>query len=478
MRLTATMDITIPPHSLKKFTAAVTCLGKVGRDLYWSFDPMDGLTLSSLNEAKSAFCKFHFEPGFFQRCSAPQGAGNAAPGTASTAGSDDEDGCGCRYVCRVPVRSVHSILRRRGGVCQLRVRSEGQDGEGNHFGLSNRRRRDKSREDDPEGCDDYSDGEENNGRSSSRRRRKRRKQEKKKKARAQDESDRGTRSQAGDPNSMSSNTDKMMLSFEFFIERPQKAAEGDAATSNPSAGGGGGGGGGVFKVLHKVGVTDANGITLSASIHQSSRSEIFCKPKLWLRLLDPLRKTAEVALTIDDGLRVVTATSFHPGEIRQMAAAGGETGANAVLQAAAARNALLKTETSTSVEEFVEYDFRNNRGKKRKKRRGNGDGEEDDEEGAADESDRPPVDVDEKVILVFSIKEAKAMLQYCSQTSSNYDDDGVALTFHWGGRPICFEAEGDHFVGEMVLATLHHDSISSNITVGDGNRRMSREAGD
>ncbi|EJK72725.1 hypothetical protein THAOC_05711, partial [Thalassiosira oceanica] len=375
------MDITIPPHSLKKFTAAVTCLGKVGRDLYWSFDPMDGLTLSSLNEAKSAFCKFHFEPGFFQRCSAPQGAGNATAGTASTAGSDEEDGC--RYVCRVPVRSVHSILRRRSGVCQLRVRSEGQDDEGNHFGLSNRKRRNR---DDEHPGDDYSDGEENNGRSSSRRRRKRRKQERKKKARAQDEHD------TAYPNSISSNTDKMMLSFEFFIERPQKATEGDAATSNPSAGGSGGGGG-VFKVLHKVGVTDANGITLSASIHQSSRSEIFCKPKLWLRLLDPLRKTAEVALTIDDGLRVVTATSFHPGEIRQMAAAaggGGETGANAVLQAAAARNALLKTETSTSVEEFVEYDFRSNRGKKRKKRRGNGDGEVEDEEGAADESDRPP----------------------------------------------------------------------------------------
>ena len=468
------MDITIPPHSLKKFTAAVTCLGKVGRDLYWSFDPMDGLTLSSLNEAKSAFCKFHFEPGFFQRCSAPQGVGNATTGTVSTADSDDEDAC--RYVCRVPVRSVHSILRRRSGVCQLRVRSEGQDDEGNHFGLSNRKRG-KSRDDDP--GDDHSDGEENNGRSSSRRLRKRRKQEKKKKARAQDESDKGTRTQGGYPDSISNDTDKMMLSFEFFIERPQKAAEGEAATSNPSAGGSGGGGG-VFKVLHKVGVTDANGITLSASIHQSSRSEIFCKPKLWLRLLDPLRKTAEVALTIDDSLRVVTATSFHPGEVRQMAAAGGggETGANAVLQAAAARNALLKTETSTSVEEFVEYDFRSNRGKKRRKRRGGGDGEEDDEEGATDESDRPPADVDEKVILVFSLKEAKAMLQYCSQTSTNYDDDGVALTFHWGGRPICFEAEGDHFIGEMVLATLHHDSISSNITVGDGNRRMSREAGD
>ena len=42
-------------HNLKRFAASVTCLGKIGKDLYLSFDPLDGLTLSSLNEAKSAF---------------------------------------------------------------------------------------------------------------------------------------------------------------------------------------------------------------------------------------------------------------------------------------------------------------------------------------------------------------------------------------------------------------------------------------
>ena len=99
--------------------------------------------------------------------------------------------------------------------------------------------------------------------------------------------------------------------------------------------------------MHKVGVTDANGITLSASVAQRrTRSEIVSPPKLWLRLLDPLRRTAEVALTVDDALNVVTATSFHPGEVAQ---GGGAD--NAVLQAAAARNAVLRTETSTGVEE-------------------------------------------------------------------------------------------------------------------------------
>ena len=46
------MDITIPPHNLKRFSASITCLGKIGKDLYLSFDEMSGLTLSSLNDAK------------------------------------------------------------------------------------------------------------------------------------------------------------------------------------------------------------------------------------------------------------------------------------------------------------------------------------------------------------------------------------------------------------------------------------------
>ena len=48
------------------------------------------------------------------------------------------------------------------------------------------------------------------------------------------------------------------------------------------------------------------------------------------------------------------------------------------------------------------------------------------------------------------------------------DDDGVVLSFHWGGRPIVLETAGDYFTAELVLATLHHGMIASNITVGGG----------
>ncbi len=63
----------------------------------------------------------------------------------------------------------------------------------------------------------------------------------------------------------------------------------------------------------------------------------------------------------------------------------------------------------------------------------------------------------------------QAMLQYCAQANypSSYDDDeGVVFSFHWGGRPIVIETVGDYSSAELVLATLHHGMIASNITVG------------
>jgi hypothetical protein len=38
----------------------------MGKDLYIKFDPLKGLTLRALNDAKSAFTSFHFEPTCFE----------------------------------------------------------------------------------------------------------------------------------------------------------------------------------------------------------------------------------------------------------------------------------------------------------------------------------------------------------------------------------------------------------------------------
>lgn len=486
------MDITIPPHNLKRFTAAITCLGKIGKDLYVSFDPLDGLILSSLNEAKSAFGKFHFDPTFFDRCSAPPVVSTAASsavslrrrGNSNDSEDEDEDEFydSSRYVCRVPVRSVHAILRPRKGVCSLRIRSEGMDDEGNHFGLNRKRKRRRNNQKQKHrgggGDNDDDEREQQQQRPYSVRRNRKKRRSNKRNHNNNDNGD------TENTDGLGNNNDKMMLSFEFIIEHITKNNQ----NGSNSGSSGYGGGNGTFRVIHKVGVTDANGITLSASTRKRDRSEIVSPPKLWLRLLDPLRRTAEVALTIDDELKVVTATSFHPGEIQQQQQQQNSTEDNAVLQAAAAKAAVLKTETSTGTEEFDEYDFRNNRGRKknRKKKRRNGGGGRDDDDNDDDtddeneedeerESEIPPPDVNQKVILVFSIKEAKAMLQYCAQTNSTFHDDGDALSiisFHWGGKPIVIETDGDSFSGELVLATLHHGMITSNITVG-GNRRES-----
>ncbi len=492
------MDITISPYNLKRFAASITCLGKIGKDLYLSFDPLDGLTLSSLNEAKSAFSKFHFEPGFFEKCGGGAAAADGAPGDidggrgggprrncraanksaprdnhSSSDNSNstnhrtnddnnydnDKDGeddnvveDDARYVCRVPVRSVHSILRPRKGVISLRIRSEGMDGDGHFFGLNRKKQgkgddgggsgkgRDRhghhrcgggSRSRSRDAVEDEDEDEDNlNGRRQECRRRgeapssaftsreRSRSRRRRKQNNSNDDNDNDD-----DVNGISHNTEKMMLSFEYYIECLTSNKDMNSnhhhnhhksfnSTSRDV-------GGGTFRVVHKVGVTDCNAISVSESIAQRrTRSEIISHPRLWLRLIDPLRRTPEMALTIDDKLKVVTATSFHPMEVQS----GGNN--NAILQAAVARNAVLKTETSMGADEFDEFDFRTNRGKKRKKRkdtsRNEGTADSDDNESGdiageeetnddkeGEERDRPPLDVNQKVILVFSIKEAK-----------------------------------------------------------------------
>ena len=401
----------------------------------------------------------------------------------------------------MPIRSVSSVLRSRKGVLSLQLRSEGADDHGNLFGM--RRARKKASEDresrrggrrtndcgntthcnrnDNDDDNEEEDEDENNEERGRRRRRggslSARERSRSRNARRREMRSRSTKDDENEEDGSSSkrNVDKMMLSFEYHIEIPNKY---DTTTTTTTGGypnnNNNNSGGGRYSIVHRVGVTDANGISLSTSIaRQRTRSEIVSHPRLFLRLLDPLRRTAEVALTIDDTLKVVTATSFHPNEL------GGSGGSNTILQANAARNAVLKTETSTGAEEFDEYDFRSNRGKKMKKKAkqvspNEGGSDNDDDDGCDNEGDdAPPLDVNQKVILVFSIKEAKAMLQYCAQTynSSSYhddDDDGVVLSFHWGGRPIVIETAGDYFTAELVLATLHHGMIASNIAGGGG----------
>mmetsp|Transcript_25579 Transcript_25579/g.59409 ORF Transcript_25579/g.59409 Transcript_25579/m.59409 type:complete len:139 (-) Transcript_25579:32-448(-) len=109
---------------------------------------------------------------------------------------------------------------------------------------------------------------------------------------------------------------------------------------------------------------------------------------------------------------------------------------NAVLQASAA--SILKTETSIGADEFQEFEFF----------------------GTRQEEDDSPENVNNEVALVFSIREPKAMLQFCAQTRLE-EDLLVSMFFHWGGKPIIFETESSTFRAELVMATLDHKLLGS-----------------
>lgn len=126
-------------------------------------------------------------------------------------------------------------------------------------------------------------------------------------------------------------------------------------------------------------------------------------------------------------MQIVTATSFHHGDVNVTS--------NALLSASTA--SLLKTETCISAEELEEYDFRDDRNT-------------DEKEGIP-----PPTNVNEEVALVFLGKESKAMLQFCSQAVLN-EELRVAITFHWGGKPVLLETKGPSFSAELIMATLDH----------------------
>jgi hypothetical protein len=119
------MDCVIPSHSIRTFCAAISCLSKIGKDLYVEFSPLDGLVTKSLNDAKSSYCIFSWQPSFFERCSAP-------PTTAGRkrALTDDTE---IKYTCRIPLRALTAVVKQRRGVQSLRIRNETS---GDHLYLS------------------------------------------------------------------------------------------------------------------------------------------------------------------------------------------------------------------------------------------------------------------------------------------------------------------------------------------------------
>lgn len=330
------MDCVIPGHSVRPFCASIGCLSRIGKDLYLAFDPIDGLALRSLNDAKSAYALFRFEPAFFERCTAPVIVNPVTPDSrkrdrnrssqSQTQGGSQE----ASFSCRATLRALAAVVRPRKNVASLRVRSE-------------------------------------------------------------------------------TSASALYLSFEFHLQKSQDA---------------------ILTVVHRIKVADANGV--SAVAPKDDCSEIVASPKVLLRLLEPLKRTAEVSLIVQSDARTVSAASFHHTDTLAGGQDGSSTNTNAILQASTA--SFLKTETAIGCDEFEEYFFREDRD--------------------ADDDNMPEL-VNKEANLVFPVKEAKAVLQFCSQ--SHLDQElRVSLSFHWGGRPIIIESPADSFSVQLVLATVDH----------------------
>ena len=324
-------------------------MSRIGKDLYLEFDVVEGLSLRTINDGKSAFASFRFESSFFERCTAPPQPRNNTNkrrrrNTQDTNASSQEDED--RFSCRVSLRALAAVVKPRKGVAGLRIKSE-------------------------------------------------------------------------------IISDAFFLSFEFQIQHQ------DA----------------LMTVVHRMKVADATGVTPVAPTEDAS--EIRGSPKVLLRLLEPLKNTNQAALVIRHDAQCVSASSFHHTDTSAMANASASQ--NAVLQATHA--SILKTETAVGCDDFFEFDFHQNRGREE-------DGEERDE--------NMPDDVNSEVILVFSIKEAKSMLQYCAQSHLDHELD-VTLYFHWGGRPLVLDATGESLSARLVLATLDHELLKPLHGAQDGN---------
>lgn len=237
----------------------------------------------------------------------------------------------------------------------------------------------------------------------------------------------------------------------------------------------------ILNVIHKVGI--ANEVSCQRAIisDRDDASVLIASPTVWLRLLEPviIQKSNEVAIAIrrrrsttdKDGdpntiVSSVSATSFHyrTDTTQRNGNGNGNGGVSAI----------VKSETTIGSDELDKFDFISDR----------------------IIADHMPNSVNEEVVLVFCLREAKAMLQFCSiaaASSSNNDNNkpqlSVSLSFHWGGKPLLIETimtstddndnyyNHDHnqtntnmntiptYTASLVLATLDHHLLTSERTM-------------
>ena len=354
------MDCIVPGHSVKPFCAAISCLTRVGKEIYFEFDPIDGLTIRALNDSKSAFCSFQFDPTYFLRCTLACFTSTASSNDDDNDnGQDEDDGDGHRsrqpkrqrtnksnnnnnndntnddrWCVRISIKALAAILRPRKQVSSLQIVTVGD-------------------------C----------------------------------------------------------LAFEFSMQRAN---------------------GIIVKVNHQVGVANASSVAAVATT--TGASELVVSPAVLMPMLEPLRRAAEIALLVNENHKHVSSATvahddFSSNNNGNKEGGGTGTGTSAL---SGATQASLKTETSIRYDELVSLDYISH-------------------PDVEDENDPfpPPHNLQDQVVLVFSLKEFKAVLNHCANAHTDIELD-VTISFFWGGKPLVVKAKGEGFSTELVLATLDH----------------------
>jgi hypothetical protein len=193
-----------------------------------------------------------------------------------------------------------------------------------------------------------------------------------------------------------------LLSFEFQMQRPT---------------------GVIVRLVHRVGFAPAQSVAAVASTE--SATELVVQPQVLLTMLEPLKRTTEIALLVNETHKLVSSVTFAHDDIAQ------ESPSNL-----AAKQNCLKTETSINYDELIELEYVSHP-----------------DESFQHDPVPPPEDLAEQVVLVFTLKEFKSMLQFCAQA---VDQPQVHLYFYWGGKPLVVKTGAEGFSGQLVMATLDH----------------------
>eukprot|EP00934_Nitzschia_sp_Nitz4_P001161 Nitzschia sp. Nitz4//scaffold253_size28098//7836//8903//NITZ4_008140-RA/size28098-processed-gene-0.29-mRNA-1//-1//CDS//3329544297//1161//frame0 len=354
------MDCVIPGNAVRPFCAAIACLSRVGKDILFDFDPLDGLTLCGLSDSKAVFASFHYEPAFFRRCSTPPPLPRhkrpRLTQDTESASTLSQQHNPSRWCARVSIKALVAIVRPRKEVASLHIHT----------------------------------------------------------------------------------TPNQQLAFDFTLQR----ADGQ-----------------LTRVIHKVGIALAQSVSAMTSMDQAS--ELIVQPNVVSTMLEPLRRSPEVALLIDESRRLISSLTFAHEDFSHERA-----GTIAIGQNTTSIDA-LKTETTISYDDLMDLHYVSDPRLL----------VQDEDTSGNNNAIPPPPDLKEHVMLVFTYKEFKAMLQFCMH--SQLEELPVTLQFLYGGKPMVATAKSPTFKFSLqfVMATLDYRLLDASSVTATTTKASARVRG-